>query len=387
MRERVLGGGQAARAEHLDALVVAVHRLAAVVDHGETAALVGERHDGGVHIVRLRVRLLHAQRAAREDLRDLAAGDEAGHVEVVDRHVEEDPAGDEHVRERRWLGVAARDPHQVRLADGAGGHGSAHRRVRRVEAAVEADLERHAGVLDGAERAIHLVEVERHRLLAEDGLARLGRGEQQRRVGVGARADRDGVDVGRGEQLLGCRERAHPELAPSARAASGRASFTAATRAPGTSPASRRAWVDRSGRRRSHPPRAGRRRGSAGAARGLRWSRAAHSVLPQRDDLFPATTFRGAEQGRLDRHPVERLLEPWPEPAPLGQRAAELVVLDRHEVLEADAVGAPRNEVAVEGEAVTAEHAREAGVEAVAPRYSCSSFMRSKFQPSAPRVP
>src|SRR3954447_26435520 len=42
------------------------------------------------------------------------------------------------------------------------------------EAAVKADLERHAGGLHGSERAVELRQLQRHRLLAEDRLARLG---------------------------------------------------------------------------------------------------------------------------------------------------------------------------------------------------------------------
>ena len=43
--------------------------------------------------------------------------DEARHVEVVDGHVEEEPAGRAHVLERRRRGIAAGDAHDVRLAD------------------------------------------------------------------------------------------------------------------------------------------------------------------------------------------------------------------------------------------------------------------------------
>ena len=81
------------------------------------------------------------------------------------------------------------------------------RRVGGVEAAVEADLERHAGRVDGGQRAVDLGEVERHRLLAEDRLAGLRGRDDQVGVGVGRRADRDRVDVGRAEQLVDGRRR------------------------------------------------------------------------------------------------------------------------------------------------------------------------------------
>ena len=50
-----------------------------------------------------------------------------------------------------------------------------------------------------------------------------------------------------------------------------------------------------------------------------------------------------------------RLGEAGPVRAALGDRAAELVVLDHDQVLEADAVRAARDEAAVVGEAVAAE--------------------------------
>ena len=111
------------------------------------------------------------------------------------------PPGHLHVRERRRRGVAARDPHEMRLADRAARDRVVHGLVRGVEAAVEADLERDARGLHLGQRAVDLGQVERHRLLAEDRLARpRGRGDQLG-VRVGARADGDRVGVA-GERLL-----------------------------------------------------------------------------------------------------------------------------------------------------------------------------------------
>ena len=89
--------------------------------------------------------------------------------------------------------------------------GVAHGLVGRVEAAVEADLERHAGRLDRRQRAVDLGEVERDGLLAEDRLAGARRGADQLGVRVRARADRDRVDVGAREQLVDADGR-HAEL-------------------------------------------------------------------------------------------------------------------------------------------------------------------------------
>ena len=80
-----------------------------------------------------------------------------------------------------------------------------------VEAAVEADHEGHARGLDGRDGPVDLGQVEAHRLLAQDRLAG-GRGAHDEvDVGVGARADRDGVDVAAGQQGID-RERLDTEL-------------------------------------------------------------------------------------------------------------------------------------------------------------------------------
>src|SRR3954453_11420724 len=78
-----------------------------------------------------------------------------------------------------------------------------------------------------------------------------------------------------------------------------------------------------------------------------------------------ASSHPGRQQRRLDANPLDGLLEARPVRAALGNRPAELVVLDDDEVLEADAVRAARHEVAVVREAVAAEHGPVAGLELV----------------------
>src|SRR5436305_13826064 len=68
-----------------------------------------------------------------------------------------------------------------------------------------------------------------------------------------------------------------------------------------------------------------------------------------------------AQQRLLDLGPLARLLEPGLVRPPLGNGGAELVVLDRHQVLETDRVAAARDERAVVPEALAAEHGRVAG--------------------------
>ena len=135
-------------------------------------------------------------RAAREDLDDLAARHEAGHVEVVDRHVEEDPARPAHVLQRRRRRVAAGDAHEVRLADRPVGHRARDRRVGGVEAAVEADLERRRRPPPTAASARSTSARSSDTGFSQKiALPAARRGDDQVGVGVGRRADRDGVDV------------------------------------------------------------------------------------------------------------------------------------------------------------------------------------------------
>ena len=225
---RVVGDRHAGVAERLDALVEPVDRLAAVVDRGERAVLVGQHRDGRVDVAGLADPRVDAYRAAGEHLGHRALHHVVRHVEVVDDHVKEDAAADGDVLGRWGGGVAAGDPQDVQVADRTVGHPVAHRLVPRVEAAVEADHERDARLLDGRQRAVHLREVEADRLLAEDRLAGLGRRDDQVDVGVGARADRHRVDVVGGQQLLIDRTGA-PVASATPSAAAGTASATAAT--------------------------------------------------------------------------------------------------------------------------------------------------------------
>jgi hypothetical protein len=71
---------------------------------------------------------------------DLRAGHEAGHVEVVHGHVEEEPSGEPEIRQRGRSRVAARDADEVELAHLAGCDRRVDRRVRGVEAPIETHL-------------------------------------------------------------------------------------------------------------------------------------------------------------------------------------------------------------------------------------------------------
>ncbi len=71
-----------------------------------------------------------------------------------------------------------------------------HGPVRRIEAAVEPDVQRDPGGVHRLERSVDLGEVEGDRFLAEDRHAGLRGGADQLDVRVGRRADRDRIDAG-----------------------------------------------------------------------------------------------------------------------------------------------------------------------------------------------
>ena len=131
------------------------------------------------------------------DRLDLATGHIASHVEVVDRHVVEDAARDLDVGDRRRGRITAGDVDDLDIADRAIGDGIGNRLVGRIEPAIEADVQRHAGSLDRGERTVDFGDVEADRLLAEDRPARLGGGDHHVDMGVGRGADRDCVGVDR----------------------------------------------------------------------------------------------------------------------------------------------------------------------------------------------
>ena len=88
----VAGGEDAFAPVRLDALVVAVGRAAAVVDDRELAACRPHADDGGVVVTEGRDLVVDEGGGARPELDGFFAEQEAGEVEVVDRHVPEDPA-------------------------------------------------------------------------------------------------------------------------------------------------------------------------------------------------------------------------------------------------------------------------------------------------------
>ncbi len=198
----VLRGRHARAAEDLDPLVVAVHRLAAVVDRRDGPVRMREHDDGRVDVASGADGGIDQHRSPGEDLDYRRTDHEARHVEVMDRHVDEDAAAVVDVPGRRERRVPARDARQLHLPDLAGLDGRAHRPMSGVEPPVEADHERHSGPVDSVQRAIHLRDVEADGLLAEDRLARLCRPDDEVDMRLTRGADGDRIDVRRLDELV-----------------------------------------------------------------------------------------------------------------------------------------------------------------------------------------
>jgi len=142
---------------------------------------------------------------------DLLAGHEPQDVEVVDRAVAEEAAGGGDVcRVRRTL-VMGRRADRVDEAQLAGLHGLAQAAITVVEAALEADVDRHVRLSSQLRQLDRALQVTGDRLLAEGRHARGDRGLEQVGVGVGAGGDDEAVDAG-GEQLLDAAHRRGADL-------------------------------------------------------------------------------------------------------------------------------------------------------------------------------
>ena len=92
-------------------------------------------------------------------------------------------------------------PHRFDLADGARFDDFLHHAEDVHVAHVEADHQPRARCVPGVQDAVAAVDGDRHRLLAEDVLAGLQRGDRVLLMAVVGRGDGDRVDVGSGDQL------------------------------------------------------------------------------------------------------------------------------------------------------------------------------------------
>ena len=189
-------------AERLQTLVVAGRAVPGVDDRDDGAGGGAQRDHRRVVVAGGPRAVVEEHRAGRVHLDDVGE-EEAGHVEVVDRHVAEDPARDGDVGGRRRRGVATDDRELLQRADLARGDPRAHLSEGRVEAPVEAERHRHAARGDRLAQRVHLRDVEIDRLLAQHRQPQGHRPRDEVDMGRGRRGDEHRVQIARLQQLLG----------------------------------------------------------------------------------------------------------------------------------------------------------------------------------------
>ena len=148
------------------------------------------------------IALIDQRRPHGADRDQLLAEHKPGDVEIVDHHVAEEAARPGDIGKGRGPGIARGDRNDFERADRPLGDALAQRGEIGVEAAVEADHQRRAGLSDHFEAGADAIDVEVDRLLAEDRLAGAGGALDEIGVGVGRRADGDRVDVLRCEDRV-----------------------------------------------------------------------------------------------------------------------------------------------------------------------------------------
>ena len=102
----VVGSGSLGlRSKHLQPLVVAVRGFAAVVNNTNGAVLEFQADQRRIHISCFTDGRVYQHGSVDEHFLHLAA-DKAGHVKVMDGHIQEDTAADLYIRNRGRLRVA-----------------------------------------------------------------------------------------------------------------------------------------------------------------------------------------------------------------------------------------------------------------------------------------
>ena len=190
-------------AEDFDSLVVAVRSLAAVVDDTDGAVREFQGNDGSVDIVVLCIAGIGQDCAGCGNFHNIAAGQIADHIKVVDHHVGEDTAGNSDIRHGRACGIAGADLDDIGLAELAGSDDVTDSLVASVKAADETDLELDAGLLDLSQSLFDLGDFCIDGLLAEDVLAGLGSADHELSMCVGGGADENCIHVVSREDILG----------------------------------------------------------------------------------------------------------------------------------------------------------------------------------------
>ena len=184
-------------------MIVAVDRLPRVVDGRDYAIGKSQNHHCRVDIAGLADGGIDHDGGSGVNLIDLTANEKPRHIKVVDGHVQKEAAGAANVRQRGRRRIPADDMHQVRSSDFAIHNGFANTRVVRIEAAVEAHLQLHAGALDGRQSAIDPGKRLLDRFLAKNMLAGGGRLHHEVFMGVGGGTNQHRLDARIGDHRLG----------------------------------------------------------------------------------------------------------------------------------------------------------------------------------------
>ena len=190
-------------AEDFDSLVIAVRGLAAVVDDADRAVLELQGDDRGVDIVILGIAGIGQDCACRGNFRDIAAGQVADHIEVVDHHVSEDTAGNCYIGHGRACGIAGADFDDIGLAQLAGSDYIADCLVASVETADKTDLQLDTSLGNLCQSLVDLGNFCVDGLLAEDVFACPCGTNHELSVFIGGGADKDCIHVSCGKDILG----------------------------------------------------------------------------------------------------------------------------------------------------------------------------------------
>ena len=113
----------------------------------------------------------------------------------MDHHVAEQAAGRSDIGNGRRTGVTRQDRHQFDIADNAFIDTGFQRTKVRIKAAVKADHQRYAGLLDNFQRLGYALGIQINRLFAEDRLAGLRRTLNEVRMRRGWRANHYRINV------------------------------------------------------------------------------------------------------------------------------------------------------------------------------------------------
>ena len=194
-RPLVLRRNDPLRPMHLDPLVIPIGRPPRVGNDRHFPRSRLQHHLDRVAVPRLADGRVHQHRRHRRDFRHFLAQQEPGHVEVMDRHVPENPARPFDIVDRRRAGVAAGDRHHLDGSNAALVDLAPDGGEMRVEAAVEADHQHPLLRADDLQALLDARQRQVDGLLAEHRLPGLHELLDQVGMSVGRRADHHRVDV------------------------------------------------------------------------------------------------------------------------------------------------------------------------------------------------